>query len=83
MSMVPTDPLPVDVHETLVRLAATAGLPPADILREALDLFARDLEDRRAIERAEQVTPRSAELKAILARNPRPSTWNESNEPLF
>ena len=38
------------------------------------------LEDRQA---AERITPRTAELKAILARNPRPSTWHDSDEPLF
>jgi hypothetical protein len=80
MSAAPADPLPVDVHETLVRLADCAGLAPADVLREALDLFARDLDDRQA---AERITPRTAELDAILARNPRPSTWHDSDEPLF
>jgi len=83
MSVVPTDPLPVDVHETLVRLADSAGLAPADVLREALDLFARDSEDRQAFERAERITPRAAELDAILARNPRPSTWHDSDERLY
>jgi len=77
MSVVPTDPLPLDVHATLVRLAGSAGLAPADVLREALDLFARELEDRQAFERAERITPRAAELDAILARNPRPFTWHD------
>jgi hypothetical protein len=83
MSVAPTDPLPVDVQETLVRLADSAGVAPADVLREALNLYACELEDRQAAERAEQITPRAAELKAILARNPRPSTWHDSDEPLF
>ena len=83
MSVVPTDPLPIDVQETLVRLADTAGLAPAEVLREALELYARELEDRQAAERAEWITPRAAELKAILACNPRPSTWHDSDEPLF
>jgi predicted DNA-binding protein len=83
MSVVPTDPLPSDVQETLVRLANTAGLPPTDVLREALELYARELEDRQAAERAERITPRVAELKAIPARNPRPSTWHDSDEALF
>jgi hypothetical protein len=67
----------------LVRLANTAGLPPTDVLREALELYARELEDRQAAERAERITPRVAQLKAILARNPRPSTWHDSDEALF
>ncbi len=75
MSVVPTDSLPVDVHETLIRLSGSTGLTPADVLREVLDLFARDLEDRQAFERAERITPRAAELDAILARNPRASTF--------
>jgi hypothetical protein len=53
------------------------------MLREALDLYARELEDRQAAERAERITPRTAELKAILARNPRPASWYNSDEPLF
>jgi hypothetical protein len=48
MSVQPTGLLPVDVHENLIRLADSAGLAPAEVLREALDLFARDLEDRLA-----------------------------------
>jgi hypothetical protein len=83
MSVVPTEPLPVDVRETLVRLSDSAGLAPDDVLREALDLFARDLEDRQAAERAERITPRTTELKAILARNPRPVIWRDSDEPMF
>jgi hypothetical protein len=82
MSVVPIDPLPTDLHESLIRLANSAGLAPADVLREALDLFARELEDRQAAERAEQITPRMAELRAILARNPRPSGWHDSDEAL-
>jgi hypothetical protein len=70
MSVFPIDPLPVDVHETSARLSATSGLSPADVLREALDLYARELEDRQAAERAERITPRTAELQAILTRNP-------------
>ena len=68
------------VRDTLDRLSHSAGLAPDDVLREALDLFARDLEDRRA---AERIAPNTAELKAILARNPRPSSWHDSDEPLF
>ena len=83
MSVVPTEPLPVDVRETLVRLSDSAGLAPDDVLREALDLFARDLEDRQTAERAERITPRTADLKAILARHPRPATWHDSDEPMF
>ncbi len=83
MSIGHTDPLPVDVHEALVRLSAAAGLTLADVLREAIDLYARELEDRHAAERAERVTPRQAELDAIVARNPRPRTWHDSDEPLF
>lgn len=83
MSVEPTDPLPGDVWETLARLSTTAGQTPTDVLRQALELYARELEDRQAAERAERITPRSAELKAILARNPRPSTWYDSDEPLF
>lgn len=80
MSVTPLEPLPSDVRETLDRLSHSAGLPRDDILREALDLFARELEDRLF---AEQITPRTAELKAILARKPRPSSWHDSDEPLF
>src|SRR5262245_45853325 len=69
-----------DIRETLNRLSHSAGRAPDDVLRDALELFARDLEDRQA---AERITPRTAELKAILARNPRPSTWHDSDEPLF
>jgi predicted DNA-binding protein len=83
MSVVPTDPLPSDVQETLVRLSNSAGLPPTEVLREALELYARELEDRQAAESAEQITPRTAELKALLARKPRPSTWCDSEEALF
>jgi hypothetical protein len=83
MSIVPTDPLPLDVHETLVRLAGSAGLAPVDVLREALDLFAPEFEDRQAFELAERITPRAAELDAILARNPRPSTGHDSDERLY
>jgi predicted DNA-binding protein len=80
MSLTPTEPLPSDVQETLDRLSHSAGLARDDVLREALDLFAQEVEDRRA---AERITPRTAELKAILARNPRPSSWHDSDEPLF
>jgi hypothetical protein len=76
--------LPIDVHETLVRLADSAGLAPVDLLREALDVYARELEEsQKATERAERITPCTTELKAILARSPRPSTWHDSDEPLF
>ena len=80
MSLASTGSLPPDVREALDRLSQSAGRPPDDVLRDALELFARDLEDRQA---AERITPRTAELKAILARNPRPSTWHDSDEPLF
>ena len=80
MSVALTEPLPADVREVLIRLSDSAGLAPDDVLREALDLFAHELEDRRA---AERITPSTSELKAILARNPRPSTWHDSDEPLF
>jgi predicted DNA-binding protein len=70
MSVTPTELLPPDVRETLDRLSRTAGLSPDDVLREALALFAQDLEDRQA---AERITPRTAELMAILARGPHPS----------
>jgi hypothetical protein len=82
MSVVSIDPLPVDIHETVARLSATAGLSPSDVLREALELFARELEDRQAIDRAERMTPRAAELDSILARCPRLSTWHDLDEPL-
>ncbi len=59
-------PLPIDVQEHLVRLADSAGLPPAEVLRKALDLFAQELEDRQA---AERITPRAAELRDILAQS--------------
>jgi predicted DNA-binding protein len=80
MSVTPTEPLPPDVRETLDRPSHSAGRAPDDVLRDALELFARDLEDRQA---AERITPSSAELKAILARNPRPSRWHDSDEPLY
>jgi hypothetical protein len=80
ISVTPTEPLPLDVRETLDRLCHTAGLARDDVLREALELFAHELEERRAIER---MTPKTAELKAILGRNPRPTSWNDSDEPLF
>ena len=71
---------PEEAREALDRLSHSAGRSPDEVLRDALELFARDLEDRRA---AEQITPRTADLKAILARNPRPSSWHDSDEPLF
>ena len=72
-------PEPVEkVRGTLDRLSHSAGLAPDDVLREALALYARDLEDRQA---AERIAPSTAELKAILARNPRPSSWHDSDEP--
>jgi predicted DNA-binding protein len=74
MPDVPTDPLSSDWQENLARLSDQTGLTPTDVLRKALELYARELEDRQAAERAERITPRTAELKAILARNPRPST---------
>ncbi len=83
MSSVPTDPLPMDIQQTLLRLAGSAGLAPIVVLREALDLFARELEDRQALDRAGRMTPRKAELDAILALNPRPATWHDSDEPLY
>ena len=83
MPDVPTDPLPSDWQENLARLSDQTGLTPTDVLREALELYARELEDRQAAERAERITPRTAELKVILARNPRPSTWSDSDESLF
>jgi hypothetical protein len=83
MSAAPTDPLPMDIQQTLARLAGSAGLDPVVVLREALDLFARELEDQQALDRAEQITLRRAELDAILALNPRPSTWHDSDEPLY
>ncbi len=83
MSVAPIDPLPVDVQETLVRLADSAGIAPVDVLPEALNRYACELEYRQAAERAEGITPRADELKMILARNPRPSTWHDSDEPLF
>jgi predicted DNA-binding protein len=78
-----TDPLPLDVHEALVRLSAAAGLSPADVLREAIDLYARELEDKLAVARAQRITPSQAELNAIIAKNPRPATWHDSDQPLF
>ena len=78
MTVVPIDPLPIDIHETVARLSATAGLAPTDVHREALELFARELEDRQAIDRAERMTPWAAELDSILARCPRLSTWHDS-----
>ena len=83
MSVGHTDPLPLDLHETLLRLSAMAGLSPTDVLRQAIDLYARELEDRQAAERAERFTPRQAELDAILAKNPRPAIWHDSDQPLF
>ena len=83
MPDVPADPLPSDWQENLAQLSDQTGLTPTDVLREALELYARELEDRQAAERAERITPRTAELKAILARNPRPSTWYDSDESLF
>jgi hypothetical protein len=80
MDLPPTEPLPPDIRETLDRLSHTAGLTRDDILREALELFAHELEGRQAVER---ITPSTAELKAILARNPRPSSWHDPDEPLF
>ncbi len=80
MSLTQTEPLPADVLETLDRLSHSAGLARADVLREALDLFAHEVEDLRA---AERNAPRTAELKAILARNGRPLSWHDSDEPLF
>jgi predicted DNA-binding protein len=70
MSVTPTEPLPPDIRETLDHLSRSTGLAPDDVLREALALFTQDLEDRQA---AEWITPRTAELKAILARSARPS----------
>jgi predicted DNA-binding protein len=78
-----TDPLPLDIHEALVHLSAAAGLSPADVLREAIDLYARELEDRQSVERAERLTPSQADLNAIIAKNPRPVTWHDSDQPLF
>ena len=83
MPDVPTDSLPSDWQENLARLSDQTGLTPTDVLREALELYARELEDRQSAERAERITPRTAELKVILARNPRPSTWSDSDESLF
>jgi hypothetical protein len=83
MSVASIDPLPVDIHETVARLSATAGLAPSDVLREALALFARELEDRQAIDRAERMTPRAVQLDSILARRASPSAWHDSDEPLF
>jgi predicted DNA-binding protein len=83
MPDVPTDPLPSDWQENLARLSDQTGLTPTDVLREALELYARELEDRQSAERAERITPRTAELKVILARSPRPSTWYDSDESLF
>jgi len=82
MSSVATDSLPMDIQQALLRLADSAGLAPVIVLREALDLFARELEDRHTLDRAERMTPRKAELDAILSRNPRPATWHDSDEPL-
>jgi predicted DNA-binding protein len=73
-------PLPIDVQENLVRLSGSVGLPPAEVIRQALDLFAQEWEDRQA---AERITPRAAELRDVIARKPRPSTWHDSDEPLF
>jgi predicted DNA-binding protein len=70
MPITPTEPLPPDIRETLDHLSRPAGLAPDDVLREALALFAQELEDRQA---AEWITPSTAELKAILVRNPRPA----------
>ena len=76
MSVGQTDPLPVDLQEALGALSAAAGLSPADVLREAIDLYARELEDRQAAVQAERIaTPRQAELDSILAKNPRPTSW--------
>jgi predicted DNA-binding protein len=83
MSVGHTDPLPLDVHEALVRLSAAAGLSPAEVLREAIDLYARELDERQAVESAERITPSQAELNAVIAKNPRPATWHDSDQPLF
>jgi predicted DNA-binding protein len=80
MSITSTGSVPLDIRESLDRLSHFAGLAPDDVLREALELFARDLEDRQA---AEQIAPRKAGLQAILARNPRPSRWQDSDELLY
>jgi hypothetical protein len=80
MSVGHTDPLPLDVHEALVRLSAVAGLSPVDVLREAIDLYARELEERQAVERAQRITPSQAELNAIIAKNPRPAAWHDSDQ---
>ena len=69
MSVGHTDPLPLDVREALVRLSAAAGLSPA-MSCAAIDLYARELEERQAVERADAITPSQAELDAILAKNP-------------
>ncbi len=45
---------PIDVQENLVRLANSAGLSPAELLRNALDLFAPEWEDRQAAESIRQ-----------------------------
>jgi predicted DNA-binding protein len=83
MPDVPTDPLPSDWQENLARLSDQTGLTPTDVLREALELYAPELEDRQAAERAERITPRTAELKTTLARNPRASSWHDTDESLF
>jgi hypothetical protein len=80
ISATQTEPHPLDVRETPDRLCHTAGLTRDDVLREALELFAHELEERQAIER---MTPNTADLKAILARNPRPTSWHDSDERLF
>ncbi len=69
MSVGSIEPLPPDVRETLARLSDSVGQPPVEVLREALDRFARDVEDRQV---AERMTPSTGDLRAILARTFRP-----------
>ena len=79
MSVGSIDPLPPDVRETLARLSDSMGQSPVEVLREALDRFARDVEDSQA---AERMTPSTDDLRAIVARKPKPLLWHDSEEAL-
>lgn len=42
-----------------------------------------DLEDAEARARAERLTPRSADLRRLIAEGIRPAVWHDDDEPLF
>jgi len=73
--------------EMLAGIARETGADPGEILRRAIRLYKRvideeEREDALAYQRAEAMIPTHRELEAIVPSGIKPAVWHEGDEPL-